>query len=148
MTIRRKLNLAVMAVILIFLVSAGFALRAVREYGRYASGYLQMRAPEHLVSSIHTGIFRHLAASHGAIHPADTPDPTGWIRYAIHDIDTRIRLSQRDEERDLWSNLRRAVAALGDPDPGAGATLSIDEAVGVAEKNLSSLRNLYTAHRA
>ena len=143
MTIRRKLNLAVMAVILIFLVSAGFALRAVWEYGRYASGYLQMRAPAQLVSSIHTGIFRHLAASHGAIHPADTPDPTGWIRYAIHDIDTRIRLSQRDEERDLWSNLRRAVAAMGDPDPSSGAILSIDEAVGVAEKNLSALRNLY-----
>lgn len=143
MTIRRKLNLAVMAVILIFLVSAGLALRAVREYGRYASGYLQMRAPAHLVSSIHTGIFRHLAASHGAIHPPDTPDPTGWLRFAVHDIDTRMGLSTRDEERKLWNNVRRAVAALGGADPGSGATLSIDEAVEVAEKNLSALRNLY-----
>lgn len=143
MTIRWKLNLAVITLIAIFLVTSGFALRAVRENSAYAHMHSRMRELSELTSSIHTGIYRHVAASRGAIDTSDAPDRPGWLWYAVREIETQTHLAENDEERELWSNLRRAVIALGGLDAASPGTLSMDDAIDEAERSLRALRSIY-----
>lgn len=143
MTIRWKLNLVVITLITIFLVTSGFAMRAVRENATSAHIHTRMRELSELTSSIHTGIYRHLAASRGAIETPDLADPEGWLRYAVRDIEIQTRLAENDEERELWSHLRRAVTALGRLDADSPGNLSMSDAVGVAERNIRALRSRY-----
>ena len=58
MTIRSKLNLAVVVLVLIFLVASGFAMRAVRDHAKYTRTYTRMRDLEQLTASILAGIYR------------------------------------------------------------------------------------------
>ncbi|MCH7554347.1 MAG: hypothetical protein IIC82_10165 [Chloroflexi bacterium] len=142
MAIRWKLNLAVITLTTIFLVTAGFALRAVRENAAHASTYSRLRELAELTSGIHTAIYRHVATFHGVIGAPDAPDPLGWLGYAVRDIDIQTRLAESEEERELWSSLRRALTALGGSNAHSRETLSLGEAVELAERSLGGLRSI------
>lgn len=143
MTIRWKLNLAVITLITIFLVTSGFAMRAVRENAAYAQLQSKMHELLDLTSSIQTGIYRHVASSRVVIDSPQAPDSTGWLRSARRDIEIQTRLSESDEERNLWDNLRRVVTSLGKLDASSHATLSTDDAINEAEQSIRALRSMY-----
>ncbi len=156
MTIRWKLNLAVIALITIFLLTAAFTMRVVRATAEHTRTYSRMRELAELISGIDAGIHRHPAAARGLIPASDGPASLGWLQYALHDIDTQIRLAESDEERELWSNLRHAVAALENSDPASTAdppesllairtAAAMGEVVRAAEESLRALRNIYQA---
>lgn len=144
MTIRLKLNLAVTALIIIFVITAAFAMRAVRENAEFGDTFSRMRELTDMTSNIHSGIYRHLAASGGLVDAPESANRAGWLVQAMRETDTQARLAQSDEERELWSDLRRALSALEDAHAGRDAiSLSASKAAALAEASIGSLRSLF-----
>ncbi len=73
MTIRWKLNLAVITLITVFLLTAVFTMRVVRATAEHTRCYSRMRELAELISDINAGIYRHAAAARGSVPASDGP---------------------------------------------------------------------------
>ena len=142
MTLRSKLNLAFTALIAIFLLTAGFAMRAVHENSALGQAHSRMRELEELTAGIHSGLYRHLSNSRNVTGTPAELDQTGWIHYALRDIDIQLQLAQSDEERGLWENLRGAMNTF-EPSAPQFPSLSMDEAIRMADRSIRSLSSMY-----
>ena len=109
MTIRSKLNLSVLALIVIFVTAMAVTMQAVVENAGQVQAYSRMREQSRFTSDVTTDIYLHAAATAGTLELPVSPEPTGWPDYALQDVDTQIRLSRTDRERLLWQRVRTAV---------------------------------------
>ncbi len=143
MTIRWKLNLAVVVQIAVFLATAAFAMHAVTENADQAQSYSRMRELAQLTSDIRTDIYMYLMSPDGILPSPETPEEEGWPRDATAQIATQVRLATDEQERMLWENVQRAVTTLDAYDPIVHDEVTRDQAVWLAEWNLRALRSNY-----
>lgn len=143
MTIRSKLNLSVLALIVIFVTAMAVTMQAVVENAGQVQAYSRMREQSRFTSDVTTDIYHHVAAAAGTLELPISPEPTDWPDYALQDVDTQIRLSRTDRERLLWQRVRTAISALGETDGAASPRHVIAEAVETARVNLRALRTDY-----
>ena len=143
MTIRSKLNLSVLALIVIFVTAMAVTMQAVVENADQVQAYSRMREQSRFTSDVTTDIYHHVAAAAGTLELPLSPEPTDWPDYALQDVDTQIRLSRTDRERLLWQRVRTAISALGATAGAPPPQDVIAEAVETARVNLRALRTDY-----
>lgn len=139
MTLRWRLNLAVLALIAVFLVAAGFTMRAVRQNADQTHLYLRMRELSQFAADVRTHMYQQLARGAGVLRGDEYED--AWPAAALDDIEIQIHQSQDARERALWESVRNRLATIGqvatrpaaDPMPLVRAT----------EQDLRSLRDYY-----
>lgn len=115
MPVRWKLNIVVGLLVAVFVLTAGFAMRAVSEYMDYARTHAAVRELAGLTGTIHVGVYRHLLATEEESAAAGSGDRTDWLTYALRDTDRQVRTTEVESERELWQNLRNALEALASP---------------------------------
>lgn len=140
MTLRTRLNLAVAALIIVHLISAAFALRAVSRNAENTNLYMRMRESGQLAADIRTDIYNRLARASGAETPLKEPRSIDWPRYALDDIEVQIRLAESEFERTHWAGLRHAIVAMSEAQAMAG-TMEDMEILREAEHHIRALRN-------
>lgn len=119
MTIRWKLNLSVLALIVVFLAAMIFSMHAVGENARQTHSYARMRELSQFTADIRTNLYQYLLESStpspesGAGPQLRTGHPSRRILHALDDIDIQIRLAETEKERRLWTKVRTTVAELG-----------------------------------
>lgn len=112
MKIRWKLNLLVSALIAVFLMTAAFVMYAGREDEQATLRYEATVGLSQFTSDVRSSIYLHLAADARA-----TPLPPGleaadWPLYLLEDITVRIRLSESETERRLWSSVHDTITEI------------------------------------
>lgn len=146
MTIRWRLNLAVVAIVGVFLVVAGFSVRAVKRHGDFSRKFTQTREQSQLTSDIRGLLYQHLAAKGDVYRLPKELANHEWPDFVIDDIDVQIRLAQSGMERQLWSDLRIAMLKLSDVED-SGAVEPINTAIHESERILRDIRNYYDLHQ-
>lgn len=141
MTIRWKLNLSVMALIAVFLASVAFSMWAVRRNGNLTRSYARMRELAQFTADIRTHLFQQLVWKSGVVDPPSGLRAVSWPKSVLDDIDVKIRLSESDDERQLWTQVRSSVSALGDLRDSSAAELKVS--LREAERDLHRLRDYY-----
>lgn len=114
MTLRLKLNLAMMSVITVFAVAAGFTLWAVSRNACQTRLYSRMRELGRLTSDIRTDVYHQLAFAGGGASPRREPNAIPWPKYVFDDIDVQISLASTPQERAQWQRLRTAIDGIND----------------------------------
>jgi len=142
MTLRTRLNLAVAALIIVHLISAAFALRAVSRNAENTNLYMRMRESGHLAADIPTDIYNRLALAAGAQTPLKEPRSIDWPRYALDDIEVQIRLAESEFDRRHWSGLRQAIMAMSDSQ-GEARVANHKDVLREAEHHIRALRNAF-----
>lgn len=142
MTLRTRLNLAVAALIIVHLLSAAFALRAVSRNAENTNLYMRMRESGQLAADIRTDIYNQLALAAGAESPLKQPRSIVWPRYALDDIDVQIRLGETEFDRMHWTGLRDAIVAMSESRAQIGGT-NHKAVLRKAEHHIRTLRNEY-----
>lgn len=142
MTIRWRLNLAVIAIVAVFLVVAGFSVRAVKRHGDFSRQFTKTREQSQLTSDIRGLLYQHLAAQGDVYRLPNELANHEWPDFVIDDINVQIRLAQSDAERQLWSQLHAGFIALSVAEK-SGDTEVINVSAHKAEHLLRDIRNYY-----
>lgn len=114
MTIRWKLNVAFLALVMVFLVAAGVTIQAVRVTAEQSRSHARTRELAQYAANVRTLIFAQVAAAADPRRlPADTAE-VDWAATALDDIDVNARLAESPRERELWTALRGDILALAE----------------------------------
>lgn len=143
MSIRWRLNLAVGALILVFLGAAGFALYSVRRSSEYANAYSRMRQVSQLTSDLRTAIHQQVAIISGLLSPPPDHEPASFSRLWSEDIEIQIHHAQSDRERELWKSAKESLGELDRRPVDASASMKLNDVVRKSESTLRQLRDLY-----
>ncbi len=148
MTIRWKLNLAILALIAVFLAAAAVSMYAVRTSGAQTQAFLRTRELAQFTADIRTTLIAQVAAAGAPQRLPPNVIHANWVRPTLDDVDVKIRLSTTEAERDLWLEIRAAVEGLAEaltpPTNQAAAAAHLQ----TAERDLRSLRHLYDVAQA
>ncbi len=136
--------------IAVFLLTAGFATRAVRGYTTYVRTHSSVRELADLTANLHIGIYRYLLTSVAATDRVGMPtgesaraDRPDWLLYARRDVEMQARLAETAAERKLWRHLHDALTALPDITAAGMDQASFDKLATQIDESLGSLRALY-----
>lgn len=113
MSIRWKLNLLVAALIGVFLVTVAFVMYAANEDVASTLRFEATGGLSQFTSDVRSSIYLHLASEADASPLPPGLEATDWPRYLLEDIAVRIRLSETEDERKLWTAVSKQIAEIG-----------------------------------
>jgi signal transduction histidine kinase len=113
MKIRWKLNLLVTTLIAVFLMTVAFVMYAGRLDERATLRYEGTVGLSQFTSDVRSSIYLHLAADAKASPLPPGLEAAEWPRYLLEDIAVRIRLSENETERRLWSAVHETITEIG-----------------------------------
>lgn len=145
MTIRGRLNLAVTAFIVVFLIAGGFAIHAVNETAAHTQRYGRLRESGQLTSDIRTAAYQHVAVARGGIAPPTGYDARQWMKFWIEDVDVQIHQATDDRERELWAQIRESLDELGGAVATGADSVRLEQLLASLDAHLRMLRSQYNA---
>lgn len=143
MTIRWKINLSVLALIVVFLVAAAFSVHAVTQNAQQTRTYARMRELSQFTADVRTLLYLQVAAAGDPHVLPEGAAPADWAQTARDDIGVQIRLAESTREKQLWGHVRDAVNALEDALHAGGTIPVIRDLLKTAERDLRDLRHHY-----
>lgn len=112
MTIRRKLNLVFAGLLCLFLVAAGFSMRAVAHSAELVREFTRSRELSQFTANIRAGLYQQLAWAGQLIDPPHAGELEHWPQPILDDINVKIRLATIPAERQLWNQVLAAVEQM------------------------------------
>ncbi|MBI4580298.1 MAG: HAMP domain-containing protein, partial [Planctomycetes bacterium] len=142
MTIRRKLDITLLALIAVFLAAGVLSLWTVGKNAEETRRYAWMREQSQFTADVRTHIYQRLARPVEPLgltaHQPDSPQPV------LDDLTVQINLAVSERERELWQAVHACVDELASAQASEAADASAVQAiVQRAEKHLRELRDYY-----
>jgi signal transduction histidine kinase len=143
MTVRWKLNLAVFALIAVFLAAAGVSLHAVSANAEQTRSYVRMREMSQFTADIRTRFYAAVAVLRDPSAALRSSLPEDWVATSLDDINVQIMHAQTPRERQLWEKVAQDVRSLADSVEQHGDADAVQEIMHDAERSLGELRSYY-----
>ncbi len=138
MTIRRKLNLAMLAMFGMLLITTAVVVHTVRTISTQALTHARLRELSVFTDGVRAEVFYRMAVARGFGPIRDRED--WWPADVLQDVGVRINLSAGDTERVSWTRVRDAIQTLARV---PGDDPKVVDLVRDADRQLRKLRRDY-----
>lgn len=143
MTIRKKLNLVFAGLLCLFLVAAGFSMRAVTHSAELVREFTRSRELSQFTANIRAGLYQQLAWAGRLIDPPYHGELERWPQPMLDDINVKIRLAAIPAEKNLWRQVLTAVEQMRGMGEDDGSIETFAEPLAGADLALRRLGMLY-----
>ena len=137
MTIRRKLDVALITLMTVSLATGVLSWWSVKKNAQETREYAWMREQSQFAADVRTYLYQRLATT-GMPEPSVAPDSPGGV---LDDIQVQIRLATDPRERTLWEDVHHCVAAM--TEASASDAHALADWVRKAAEDLRELRDYY-----
>jgi two-component system, NtrC family, sensor kinase len=146
MTIRRRLNVAMSAMLAMLLVTAAVVVHSVNTTAQRALTQAGMRETSVFTDNVRAELFYRTAVAHGFTTFSEND---WWPKGVLDDVEVRISFSSSDRERDSWIRVRDAIKNIAANQAGAqGNDPRTASLIREADLHLRKLRRHYDERAA